>query len=152
MLLPIAILLLSLIEIEESAPIDYLSTETVAPFLLLISELGTTAEFTPCGDVDGDQRVGLFLNGMESAAIAIDGNPFQIVDADEKGLGDRHATLQIQTEHRLGVITDGVEGAAVVVQGQAGGFVQSSRLVENSVFADQAEAEQVESEQADCHS
>ena len=46
MLLPIAILLLSLTEIEESAPIDYLSTETVAPFLLLISELGTTAEFT----------------------------------------------------------------------------------------------------------
>ena len=45
---------------------------------------GTTAEFTPCGDVDGDQRVGLFLNGMESAAIAIDGNPFQIVDADKK--------------------------------------------------------------------
>ena len=99
----------------------------------------TTAEFAPTGDVDADHRIGLLLNGMELAAIGIDGNPFKIVHADEEGFSDREPALQIQPEHRLGVITDGVQGAAVMVEGQTGGFVQPSRLVEDPVFLDQAQ-------------
>ena len=61
-----------------------------------------TAEFATTGDVDGDHRIGLLLNGMEPAAIGIDGDSLEIVHADEERLSDPLPALQVQLEHRLG--------------------------------------------------